>query len=300
MVGKHIVTVAARREGGQFLGGRGLSRRRACVLRQLPRSTFSSWARSDGNAELAAQVDERARRHPRSGDRRGWALRRRRDRRGKKKHGHRRWKRATRQVRQVTRTRGPARAARVPGQALHPGHVWTADCRPDHGLQGRPMTVLTVMEACTREGRALEVARSWPAPRVLTVLEGLVVRQGRPPFSRRDNGPECSALALRGWLAPHPRQTWYIDPGCPWQNGFGASFKGPVRDECLTMPGLHAVAEARMVLAAYRRQSHAERPHSSLGYRTPTEFKRDWIEPQSPAGGLYYFHWTRLLGACQG
>jgi putative transposase len=40
----------------------------------------------------------------------------------------------------------------------------------------------------------------------------------------------------------------------------------------------HSVAEARVTLAAYRRQYNEERPHSSLRYQTPAEFKRDWLE----------------------
>jgi len=40
------------------------------------------------------------------------------------------------------------------------------------------------------------------------------------------------------------------------------------------------VAEARIVLETYRRHYNDERPHSSLGYRTPAEFKRAWLERQ--------------------
>jgi len=36
-----------------------------------------------------------------------------------------------------------------------------------------------------------------------------------------------------------------------------------------------------MIRMAYRREHHEERPHSSLGYQTPTEFKRDWLALQS-------------------
>jgi putative transposase len=94
---------------------------------------------------------------------------------------------------------------------------------------------------------------------------------------------QSSSPSIRGWLAHHQTRTLYIDPGCPWQNGYGESFNGTVRDECLNMYVFHAVAEARIVLAAYRRQYNEERPHSSLGYCTPTEFKRDWLERQSPS-----------------
>jgi putative transposase len=48
--------------------------------------------------------------------------------------------------------------------------------------------------------------------------------------------------------------TLSIDPGCPWQNEYGESFNGKVRDECLNLHVFQSVAEARVVLAAYRRQ----------------------------------------------
>jgi putative transposase len=278
--------VAARREGVQVLVAHGLAQRRACSLLQLQRSTFNYQARPDRHAGLVKEVHDLAQRHPRYGYRRVWALLRRRGRRVNKKHVHRLWKRAKLQVRKVPRKRGLARAASVPVQALHPGHVWTYDFLHDQCLKGTPLKVLTVMDEFTREGLAIEVATSLPAQRVLAVLEGLVVIHGRPQFIRSDNGPEFIALAVRGWLAQHHMRTLYIDPGCPWQNGFGERFNGTVRDECLSMHVFHSVAEARIVLATYRRQYNEGRPHSSLGYRTPTEFKLDWLERQSPSGGL--------------
>jgi putative transposase len=275
------VTVPARREAVQHLVARGLSQRRACVLLQLPRSTFGYRTRPDGNAELAAQVDELARRYPRDGYRRVWALRRRRGQPVNRKPVHRLWKQAKRQIRTLVRQRRPAHSSPAPGQATHPGHVWTSDFLHEHCLQGTPLKVLTVMDEFTLEGLALEVATSWPAPRVLEVLEHLVTRYGAPQFIRSDHGPEFMALAVRGWLAQHERVTLYIEPGCPWQNGYGERFNGTVRDACLKMHSFQSVAEARVVLAAYRRPYTEERPHSSLGYLTPAEFKRNWLERHS-------------------
>ena len=107
-----------------------------------------------------------------------------------------------------------------------------------------------------------------------------------PEFLRSDNGPEFVALAVRGWLAQHQTATLYIDPGCPWQNGYEERFNGTVRDECLNLYAFHTVAEARVVCGAYLREYNDERPHSSLEYRTPAEFKREWLERQSQATGL--------------
>lgn len=273
--------MAARREAVQFLIARGLSQRRACILLQLLRSTLSYQGRPERNVELVDQVHALARRHPRYGYRRVWALLRRRGQRVNKKHVHRLWKRAKLQVRKATRKRRPARPATMPVQATHPGHVWTYDFIHDHCFNGVPLKVLTIMDEFTREGLALEVATSLPSPRVMAVLARLVATHGVPQFLRSDNGPEFIALAIRGWLAQHQMRTLYIAPGCPWQNGYGESFNGTVRDECLNMHVFHSVTEARVVLGAYRRQYNEERPHSSLGYRTPAEFKRDWLECQS-------------------
>jgi putative transposase len=275
------VTLAARGEGVRFLVARGISQRRACVLLQVHRSTLDYQPRPDHNPLLAAQVHELALRHPRYGYRRVWALLRRRGQPVNKKRVHRLWTRAKLQVHKVRRKRRPARMAMVPVQAMHPGHVWTYDFLFDHCLNGMPLKVLTVMDEFTREGLAIAVATSLPAQRVLAVLEQLVAMHGVPQFVRSDNGPEFIALVVRTWLAQHQMRTLYIDPGRPWQNGYGERFNGTVRDECLNMHSFHSVAEARVVLSVYRRQYNEERPHSSLGYRTPAEFKREWLEHQS-------------------
>jgi putative transposase len=147
------VTVPARREAVQDWVARGFSPRRACVLLPLQRSTFGYRTRPEGKAELAAQIDEWARRHPRYGYRRVWALLRRRGQRVHRKHVHRLWKQAKLQVRKRARQRRPAHGAGLPVQATHPGHVWTYDVLYDHCLKGTPLKVLTVMDEFTREGR---------------------------------------------------------------------------------------------------------------------------------------------------
>ncbi len=74
--------------------------------------------------------------------------------------------------------------------------------------------------------------------------------------------------------------TLYIEPGCPWQNGYGERFNGTVCDECLNMHAFVSVAEAGVRLESFRRHYNEERPQSSLGYRSPSEFKLDWAQIQ--------------------
>lgn len=200
-----------------------------------------------------------------------------------KKRVHRRWQRTRLQLRKRPRKHRRSVAGELPVKATHPGHVWTYDFLEDRCQNGTLLRILTVMDEFTREGLAIAVATSLPASQVITVLERLVAAHGAPAYLRSDNGPEFVALVLRGWLARQQVATLYIEPGCPWQNGYGESFNGTVRDECLNMDVCVSVAEARVRLAGFRQHDNEERPHSSLAYQTPMEFKRAWMQAQAEA-----------------
>lgn len=74
--------------------------------------------------------------------------------------------------------------------------------------------------------------------------------------------------------------TALIDPGKPWQNGTSESFNGKFRAECLSLDWFRSRPEAAVVIEAWRRHYNAVRPHSSLDYLTPHEFKQQ--HPPSP------------------
>jgi putative transposase len=200
-----------------------------------------------------------------------------------RKRVQRLWQAAKLQVRRLPRRRPRMpMPAPIPTQATHPGHVWSYDFVYDACLNGARLKLLSVVDEFTRECLAIEVATSLPAGRVLTVLARLVAAHGAPAYLRSDNGPEFIAHTIQDWLPLYGAATWYIDPGCPWQNGFAESFNGKLRDECLNMYAFHSLAEARVTVEGFRRQYNEERPHSQLAYRTPAEFKRDWLASQRP------------------
>jgi len=45
-----------------------------------------------------------------------------------------------------------------------------------------------------------------------------------------------------------------------------------MREECLAVSWFQNLFDARRKIAAWRKEYNEERPHSSLGYRTPKEF----------------------------
>lgn len=66
------------------------------------------------------------------------------------------------------------------------------------------------------------------------------------------------------------------------QNGYVESFHGKLRDECLNASWFGNLFEARMKIAAWKKEYNEERPHSSLGYLAPREFARRVAALRSP------------------
>jgi IS30 family transposase len=66
--------------------------------------------------------------------------------------------------------------------------------------------------------------------------------------------------------------TLYIEPGSPWENAYGESFNGRLGDELLKREEFASLLEAKVLVEEYREHYNQRRPHSALGYRTPSEF----------------------------
>lgn len=128
------------------------------------------------------------------------------------------------------------------------------------------------MAEYTRESLAIRVATSITASAVIEGLSRLVAERGAPLSLRSDNGSEFVAARVKEWLQRKGIQTLYIEPGSRWQNARGESFNGRLRDECLNIEWFRHLREAGAVIENWRQQDNKERPHSSLDYRTPSEF----------------------------
>ena len=133
---------------------------------------------------------------------------------------------------------------------------------------------LTIVDEFTHECLAIDVAGSIRSKRVIEVLSRLISTHGTPLFLRSDNGPEFVSRAILELIAESGIATALIDPGKPLQNGTNESFNGRLRDECLSVEWFRSRAEAKVVIEAWRLHFNAIRPHSSLNYLTPLEFKQ--------------------------
>ncbi len=119
--------------------------------------------------------------------------------------------------------------------------------------------------------------------RTQAALTPLFLSRDIPHFVRSDNGPEFIAAEVQDWLKQKGKAPHFIDPGCPWQNGFVESFHGKLRDELLDREIFVSVAEAQTRLETHRHWYNGGRPHSSLNYLSPMTFARTWREKQQNA-----------------
>ncbi|MDA7635990.1 IS3 family transposase, partial [Akkermansiaceae bacterium] len=165
---------------------------------------------------------------------------------------------------------------RHPTKAQYRGHVWTWDFIHDSTVKGGSLRILSVVDEYTRETHALYPARNIGSGKVLKVMSELIARHGAPDHIRSDNGPEFVAKSLQQWLAEEMIRTLYIEPDCPWQNGFVESFQNKFRRECLARELFYTLSEARVVIAEWRKKYNELRPHRSLGMKTPEEFALGW------------------------
>jgi putative transposase len=166
--------------------------------------------------------------------------------------------------------------------AIGPNEVWAYDFVLDACANGQALKCLLITDEWTHEALASDVQGSLRSRRVIEVLTRLFSEHGAPRYLRSDNGPEFVSHAVLKWLQQEGIETAHIDPGKPWQKGTAESLNGKFRDECLSMEWFRSRAEARVIMKSWRRHCNEDRPHSSLGYRTPKQFK-DEQKQQSEA-----------------
>jgi len=149
---------------------------------------------------------------------------------------------------------------------------WALDLVHDAVARGRSIRVLSVVDAYARECLALEVDTSFASRRVTRVLDQIIVERGLPDAIRCDNGPELTSRHFLAWCIEQKIELVHIQPGKPTQNARVESFHGRLREEFLAVSWFDNLFDARRKIAAWRTEYNEERPHSSLGYRTPAEF----------------------------
>tara|TARA_R110002073_G_scaffold86869_2_gene206373 strand:- start:99 stop:947 length:849 start_codon:yes stop_codon:yes gene_type:complete len=272
-----MVALAERQHAADYLEGRyKVSERRACNVLSIHRSTKRAYARKSFANDLDQVVIDL------SGNKTRWGYRKVYDR--MKLDGHRIGRERVRLIRarEGLQVRKKQHKKRHPGptgellKAEYPNHVWSYDFIMDRTIDGRRLKGLTVTDEFSHNGIAIEFGRSMTANDVKHVLSLLFAVHGRPAYLRSDNGPEFVARALQDWLKDEHVETHYIEPGSPWQNGYGESFNSIVRDDCLNRWEFYSVKEANVIVKQWLQEYNDYRPHGSLKGITPNMFLAQW------------------------
>lgn len=275
-----MVSPQGRREQCAYAHGRGIAKRRACGLIGMARSTLWYEPRQPmKDAPVIAAMKRLSSQYPRYGYRRIRIFLRREGLAMSASRAERLWRKAGLQLprRRPRRRIAGSRPRPLPPRAAN--HVWAYDFVFDACANGQQIKCLTIVDEFTHECLAIDVAGSIRSRRVIDVLARLISVHGAPAFLRSDSGPEFVSQAILKWLTDNRIDTALIDPGKPWQNGTNESFNGKFRDECLSLEWFRSRREASIIIETWRQHYNAVRPHQSLNYLTPAEFKQHHPSP---------------------
>ena len=250
----------------------GLSERRACRLIGADRTSMRYLRLRPDDGALRARLRALAHERRRFGYRRLFILLRRE---GEVSGRNRIYRLYREEGLSVRRRKARRRAVGMRAPILIAARAnarWSLDFVHDQFANGRRFRVLNIVDDVTRECLAAVPDTSISGARVARELTRLIEQRGKPQMIVSDNGTEFTSNAILSWAAEWRIDWHYIAPGKPMQNAYVESFNGRMRDEFLNESLFFGLDHARADLTAWIADYNTERPHSSLGYKTPAAF----------------------------
>nr|WP_319554438.1 IS3 family transposase [uncultured Vibrio sp.] len=269
-----LLTVEDKRKAVKVIQkGTQLSERRACLLVGIQRASLRYQPQANREDDkLQARIKELALERRRFGYRRIHRLLRREG----FDVNHKRVYRLYCELGLTVSKRRRRKSQRVEREPLLlpsvPNHTWSMDFVMDALSNGRRIKCLTIVDDYTKECLDIPVATGISGDEVVITLESIAAFRGYPEAIRTDQGPEFTGKALDQWAYQHGVILKLIQAGKPTQNAYIESFNGKFRDECLNEHWFRDLSHARDLISLWRMDYNENRPHSALGYLTPSEF----------------------------
>lgn len=177
-------------------------------------------------------------------------------------------------LRRAAKRRLPKRL-RVPLYVpLAPDTVWSCDFMSDTLANGRRSRTFNIVDDFNREVLHIEIDTSITSLRLVRVFEQLRSQHQLPQVLRTDNGPEFLGEVFTEWAKNAGMAIQYIEPGKPNQNAYIERFNRTYRDEVLDLYLFASLDDVREATYWWRIEYNEERPHDSLGDRTPAEARQ--------------------------
>ena len=104
---------------------------------------------------------------------------------------------------------------------------------------------------------------------------GTLRPEGQTPLLRSDNGLVFQSRRYRAACRDYRLRQEFITPYTPEQNGLVERFFRSLKEECAWQHNFSSFAEARYHLTRWIDWYNTGRPHQALGYRSPTEYRKE-------------------------
>ncbi len=264
-----------------------VSIRRICRVLDVPRSAITRieapearTARRPLDAFLVERIRELIKKHPTYGYRRLWALLRFRDGLLVNKKAVYRILRANKWFCHERRSTPRPRVKGRISIASRSNERWAIDVTHIHCGEDGWGHLAAIIDCHDREivgyefslrGRAKEAERAMEDACLSRF--GTLRPQGQVPVVRSDNGLVFQSRRFRQALRDYRLSQEFITPYTPEQNGVIERFFRSLKEECVWQHNFRSFTEARQAINRWIEHYNEERPHQSLGYLSPREYR---------------------------
>jgi putative transposase len=175
-------------------------------------------------------------------------------------------------MRRKHRRRLPERIREPLAQPKVVNFTWSMDFMHDVLGNGRKVRVFNVLDDHNREAIAVRAERSFPADRVVEVLEQLSRDRGLPKRIRVDNGPEFISQVFTQWCAAKGVEVHHIQPGKPAQNAYIERFNRTFREDVLDAYIFDDLEQLQLMAEQWAYDYNHNHPHTALGGISPIKY----------------------------
>lgn len=161
--------------------------------------------------------------------------------------------------------------------------IWAMDFMSDRLFAEKPFRILTIVDCFTREALATAARTNFRAYQVIKELDRLARNRGKPYNIRVDNGPVFAGRLHDQWAYLNKVELDLSRPGKPTVNAYIEAFNSRLRHVCLNASWFLSMDDAQTRINNWRTDYNENRPHSSLGNLTPSEFAAQLKETRKAA-----------------